>query len=229
MCYTIEKNLTREQLELRFGAAFKPNRPYSPGKRVSGFSLPEVPVIKSVAPENINTLLWGLIPYWVENELMAADFRTKTLNAKAETLLEKPSFRHTLKNQRCLVLTNGFYEWQHQGKLKIPYYISLKEDIAMPMAGLYDSWTNKNTGEVIESFTIVTTQANALMEKIHNTKKRMPVIFTKETEKNWIDPDLSTDRALSLLMPLNDDLLRAERVDDAGWNRPDKGQQKSLF
>lgn len=229
MCYTIEKNLTREQLELRFGAAFKPNRPYSAGKRVSGFSLPKVPVIKLESPESIDAISWGLIPFWVKNAQQAADICTKTLNAKAETLLEKPSFRHTLKSQRCLLLTNGFYEWQHLGKIKIPYFISLKDDIAMPMAGLYDSWTNHNTGEVVESFTIVTTAANALMEKIHNTKKRMPVIFTHETERCWIDPDLSTERALSLLVPLKDDLMFAERVDDSGSDLSGKVMQKNLF
>lgn len=213
MCYTIEKNLTREELEKRFGKNFKPNRPFSPGKRVSGFSFPDVPVVKLEEPEQIDVLHWGLIPFWSKNEENAKQIRQKTLNAKAETLHDKPSFRHTIKNKRCLVLTNGFYEWQHIGKLKIPYYIKLKDDVGTPMAGLYDSWTNKNTGEVLDTFTIITTKANSMMEEIHNTKKRMPVILTQDVVNIWVNPRATENDLKEVLNGCSNDVLEAVKLD----------------
>jgi putative SOS response-associated peptidase YedK len=229
MCYTIEKNLTREELEKRFGKNFKPNRPYSPGKRVSGFEFPEVPVIKLEDPDTIDLLNWGLIPFWTKNTESANAIKTKTLNARAETLIEKPSFRHTIKSKRCLVLTNGFYEWQHDGKTKTLFFIYLKNDIAMPMAGLYDEWTNSETGEIFCTFTIITTKANALMEKIHNTKKRMPVILSREKEFYWTDPHTNAEKALDLLVPCEDKLLEAVQIEEGNTNKPKTSSQKTLF
>jgi putative SOS response-associated peptidase YedK len=214
MCYTIEKNLTREQLEKRFGAGFKPDRPFSPGKRVSAFSFPEVPVICTKQPNEIDVYTWGLIPFWTKSSKDASEIRMKTFNAKAETVKEKASFRHTIKNQRCLVLTSGFYEWQHVGKEKIPYFISLKEDIAMPMAGLFDSWTDEKTGEILNTFSIITTKANRLMEEIHNTKKRMPVILLGESEQLWIDTKISDENALKLLSPFDENLMQAIKLQE---------------
>jgi len=228
MCYTIEKNLTREQLEKRFGASFKPNRPFAPGKRVSAFSLPEVPVISLNEPNKIDVYTWGLIPFWTKTVKDAAEIRLKTFNAKAETLKEKPSFRHTIKNQRCLVLTNGFYEWQHVGKEKIPYFIQLKDDIAMPMAGLSDTWTNQITGEILNTFTIITTAANPLMEKIHNTKKRMPAIITGENEHIWLDSSLDESNVLKLLNPFDEKLMLASKLKDE-TKISNSAQQQRLF
>jgi putative SOS response-associated peptidase YedK len=229
MCYTIEKNLTRELLEKRFGAGFKPNRPFSPGKRVSAFSLPDVPIISSKLATEIDVYTWGLIPFWIKTNNDAHEIRMKTFNAKAETIKEKPSFRHTIKNQRCLVLTNGFYEWQHVGKEKIPYFIQLKDDIAMPMAGLSDSWTNIETGEILNTFTIITTRANMLMEEIHNTKKRMPVILTSANEKKWLDDSLSEKDVLELLNPIHEQFMMATKLIDADSKQQKLPKQQSLF
>lgn len=227
MCYTIEKNLTREELEKRFGKNFKPNRPYSPGKRVSGFEFPDVPVIKLGEPNSIDVLTWGLIPFWTKNTESALKIKSKTLNAKAETLIEKPSFRHTIKSKRCLVLTNGFYEWQHIGKKKIPYFIHLKNDVALPLAGLYDEWTNSETGEILSTFTIITTKANALMEKIHNTKKRMPVILNRDNEFYWIDPKTNVENAQEFLVPCDSRILEAVPIE--ADHLTNTNSQKTLF
>jgi putative SOS response-associated peptidase YedK len=229
MCYTIEKNLTREELEKRFGASFKPNRPFSPGKRVSAFTLPEVPVITAGNPTVIDSFTWGLIPFWAKSGNDAAEIRIKTFNARAETLKDKPAFRHTLKNQRCLVLTNGFYEWQHVEKSKVPYFIRLKNDIAMPMAGLYDNWENKETGEILSTFTIITSSANKLMEEIHNTKKRMPVILKGENEAIWLDKTLSEEHLLKLLQPIKDELMLAEKLSPENPDKSPNAIQQTLF
>ena len=111
-----------------------------------------------------------------------------TLNARIETIEEKPAFKDVV-SQRCLVIANGFYEWQwldSKGKNKIKYEIGLENDELFAFAGLYSNWINKETGEVKNTFTIVTTEANQLMSKIHNIKKRMPIILKREDEEKWL-------------------------------------------
>jgi putative SOS response-associated peptidase YedK len=213
MCYTIEINLTREQLEKRFRANLDNHLPYRKQQRASAFTLPECPVICAENPSVIRLFTWGLIPVWSRDEHYAREIRMKTFNAKAETITEKASYRHLIKANRCLVPVNGFYEWQARGKEKQPYYIRVKESEIVALAGLYDSWTNRVTGEIINTFTIITTHANPLMEKIHNTKKRMPVILNENDESTWIDPSLPLDKTLLLLQPFNEKDMLAEEVE----------------
>lgn len=212
MCYTIEINLTREQIEKRFGSKFKNAQEFTPGKKVSAFGLPSVPVICSDQPENIELMTWGLIPYWIKDEESAKSIRMKTFNARSETLDEKPSYRNPLKTKRCMVLVNGFYEWQHTGKEKIPYFIRLKEDIPFALAGLYDNWLNKNTGELINTFTIITTPANPMMEIIHNTKKRMPAILSPSVEKEWLNLEYGDSKLSEFLRPYDENQMMAEKI-----------------
>lgn len=147
---------------------------------LNGFAFPLAPLIIN---EAVELCQWGLLPFWAKDTALAKN----TLNARIETLKEKPSFRGSINN-RCLVLANKFYEWQwldEKGKVKQKYEIGAKGQI-MSFAGLYSDWTDKTTGEVIRTYTIVTTEANELMAEIHNTKKRMPVILTPETENEWM-------------------------------------------
>jgi putative SOS response-associated peptidase YedK len=230
LCYTIEINLTREQLVKRFGANIDPETPYRKGQRINAFSLPDCPVICAEEPGLIQLRKWGLIPVWAKDGGYAREIRMKTFNAKAETISTKPSYRHLIKEKKCLVLTNGFYEWQARGKGKQPYFINVRDVEAFAMAGLYDSWTNRDTGEVINTFTIITTAANPLMEKIHNVKKRMPVILYERDEDAWIDPQLPLDKTLSFLKPFDEKLMVAEEVDKLLFSRfKDDSVQQSLF
>jgi putative SOS response-associated peptidase YedK len=230
LCYTIEINLTREQLVKRFKAAIDPETPFRKGQRIHAFSLPDCPVICSEAPDIIQLRKWGLIPFWAKDEEYAKAIRMNTFNAKAETIDSKPSFRHLLKEKKCIVLTNGFYEWQARGKEKQPYFITLKDAEGIALAGLYDSWVNKVTGEVLDTFTIITTEANPLMAKIHNTKKRMPVILNEKDEKIWIDPQLTIEKTLSFLKPFDENLMAAIEVEKTLFTRKKTdNQQISLF
>jgi putative SOS response-associated peptidase YedK len=211
MCYTIKIDLTREQLEFRFGAKIDSPDSYKPGSRISAFSLPQLPVICNDDPLSIHLFTWGLIPFWVKNSDSAKDIRMKTFNAKSESLAEKPSFRNSLNMKRCLVLANGFYEWHTDGNRKIPYFIGLKDQVAFALAGLYDQWTNPETSEKINTFTVITTRANPMLEEIHNLKKRMPVILTPGTEQNWLN--LGTDPVKeNLFEPYPQELMFAERL-----------------
>lgn len=213
MCYTIKIDLTREELEKRFGAAFREQKPFHSGSRIQAFSLPVLPVICSENPLDIRLLYWGLIPFWVKDARAAAEIRTKTFNAKAETLHEKPSFRNSLHRKRCLVPVNGFYEWQSKDKRKIPFYISLVHQPVMSLAGLYDHWKNPETGEVLDSFTIITTRANQMMEEIHNLKKRMPVILSPEAEQSWLLPDTDPVKE-GIFEPFPQEMMQAENLND---------------
>ena len=135
-----------------------------------------------------------------------------TLNAKAETIFEKPAFRSSIKENRCLVLVDGFYEWKHVGKYKYPHFIRLKNKEPFALGGIYNDWVSNETGEIIKTFSIITTEANSLMAEIHNSKKRMPLILSRGEEKKWIEPDLSETNIKSLLKPFNVDEMEAYTI-----------------
>jgi putative SOS response-associated peptidase YedK len=212
MCFTVNINLTRNALENRFGAKFRSPSSFHPGYYFNAFDLPDLPVIQSEDPASINLVKWGLIPFWVRDAKAASEIRLKTFNARAETIREKPSFRGSVKSKRCLVLCRGFYEWQHRGNEKIPHYIYLEGESPMAMAGLYDDWTDRESGEVLQTCSIITTAANPMMEKIHNSKKRMPVILPDEAEKFWIDPDLPAEEAMKYMKPVSESEMRFHTI-----------------
>jgi putative SOS response-associated peptidase YedK len=150
-----------------------------------------------VQREGVNTLekmRWGLIPAWAKDPAIGS----RMINARAETVGEKPSFKRPLKDRRCLVVANGFYEWQKTGQAKIPMFIRLKSGQPFGFAGLYDVWTSPE-GEAVASCTIITTSANDLMQPIHD---RMPVILPKPHESAWLNPALQRPAdVLPLLVP----------------------------
>jgi putative SOS response-associated peptidase YedK len=211
MCYTVKIDLTREVLERQFGAKLENEEMYTPGDRINAFSLPRLPVICNNNASEINVFTWGLIPFWVKDAEKAKEIRMKTFNARCESLAEKPSFRNAFSQKRCLVLVNGFYEWQTNEKRKIPFFIGLADNSAFALAGLYDNWKNPLTGESVNTFTIVTTRANPMLEVIHNTKKRMPVILAKEDQKVWLD--INTDPVVyGLFEPFPQEMMYSEQI-----------------
>ncbi|HJP18319.1 MAG TPA: SOS response-associated peptidase [Nitrospinota bacterium] len=123
---------------------------------------------------------WGLIPSWAKDRAIG----NKMINARGETLSEKPSFKNALKKNRCLIIADGFYEWKKEGKQKIPFYIRLKTKKPFGFAGLFDKWISPD-GKEIKSCAIVTTQSNKLLKPVHH---RMPVIIPKDKEGLWLDP-----------------------------------------
>lgn len=158
---------------------------YEPSQLLNGFSHPLVPVIMDEKPTVITTANWGLIPEWSKNR----SIQKQTLNAKIETVKEKPSFSNSY-NQRCLVLVRGFYEWKwldSRGNLKQKHYLTVKNQDVFSLGGIYNYWTDETTGEELCTFSIITTQANELMTEIHNIKHRMPVVLYKSKEKEWLE------------------------------------------
>ena len=135
-------------------------------------------VITNLEPEKLNYFRWGLIPFWAKDIKIG----NKLINTKAETIDQKPSFKNSFKRKRCLIPADGFYEW-NKAKEKIPYRIILKNNELFSMAGIWDKWKDQD-GEEINSFSIITTSPNELVNKIHN---RMPVILHQEDEKTWLE------------------------------------------
>lgn len=207
MCYFVEINLTRRELEKHFGVNMPEDPRYTPGYFHSAFTKPFLPVITCDSPDEIRIFRWGLIPFWVKNNVTAEKILKGTFNARAETIWEKPSFRSSAGYKRCLVPAHGFFEWHSGDKGKIPYYIKRKDDKPFAFAGLYDIWTDSLTGEILQTFSIITTPANKMMERIHNLKKRMPAILTPELQYKWIDTDKDKSELAGLLQPFPDDLL----------------------
>ncbi|UJH92137.1 SOS response-associated peptidase [Antarcticibacterium sp. 1MA-6-2] len=171
MCYRTKLNAKIKDLEKTFDAKFIEPEAHTPREEINAFDFCRTPVITNENPEEINLYHWGLIPQWAKDE----NIKKMTLNGKIETVTEKPAFRNSVKN-RCLILADGYYEWQWldaKGKNKQKYLIYPKDQKIFAFAGIYSSWIHPENGDLINSYTILTTEANETMAKIHNTKKRM--------------------------------------------------------
>ena len=212
MCYHTSLARTADYLEKRFQAKFEQRNLFEPIYHQSGFSAPLHPVIADESMEFIRFFQWGLVPFWTRDESAAERIRTQTLNARAETIHQKPSFRASIMTKRCLVLVDGFYEWREEGNQKYPYFISLVSNDAFALAGIWDRWLNNRTGEVKYTFSIITTRANPLLERIHNTRKRMPVILRQADERGWLEKDLDETVIDSLLEPYDASRMQAHTV-----------------
>jgi putative SOS response-associated peptidase YedK len=223
MCFTVNVNLIREELENRYGATLIDPDKYRPSYYYHAFGLPEIPAICSPEPQKIKLLRWGLIPSWTRSIEDANVIRYKTFNARAESIDKKPSFSSSARSKRCIIPVNGFFEWQHSRKNKIPWYIFHHENDILSIAGLFDEWIESNTGEKFCTFSIVTTDANDLMAEIHNSGRRMPVILDKKSEAVWKEQSSSINDVLRLLGPCPSEILKAHPVsplvNDRGANR----------
>ena len=170
-----------------------------------------VAAVSDVNTRDVVMLRWGLVPFWAKDPAIG----NQLINARAETVAEKSSFKASFKNKRCLILANGFYEWKKEpgSKRSIPYYFSLKSGDAFAFAGLWDDW--EATALVSEpglpgvtSCTIITTEANALVRPVHS---RMPVVLTKDVMWNWLKSGSEAEK-LAMLQPLDPDLMIAWQV-----------------
>ncbi len=155
---------------------------------------------------SIQYIKWGLIPFWSKDEKIGS----KLINARIETLQEKPSFRYSLKSKRCIIFADGFYEWdKNSSNKKLPYFISLKSQEPFAFAGLWDSWKNSDD-IVIQSGTIITTKANELMNGIHS---RMPVILQNDMILEWLSNEKFDMKLIEKLMePYSSDKMEMHRV-----------------
>ncbi|KKO52162.1 SOS response-associated peptidase [Paenibacillus sp. DMB20] len=161
-------------------------------------------VIHDGARRRIGQLRWGLVPSWARDASGAA----KMMNARSETLEEKPAYKTPFLRKRCLIPADGFYEWKRADKVKIPYRIGRKDGKVFSMAGLYDIWTAPD-GSRLSTCTVITTRPNRLMEEIHD---RMPVILSPENEEAWLSRSTGRETLRQLLLPYPEDGMKAVRV-----------------
>ena len=185
MCFHIKIENSIKNIEKRFNAKYVDKEEFNSQKKINGFSLPKIPVITNEKPNQIQLLYWGLIPHWIKNYNEAKQIRSKTLNARSETITEKPSYKKLINKNHCLVIADGFYEWRLENNNKNRYLIQKDDKKLIAFAGIWDSWQNKENGEIIKSFSIITQKANEFMSYIHNVKKRQPVILNKSDENKW--------------------------------------------
>lgn len=204
MCGRFTQTASPEVIALQFEVAdlplFTPRYNIAPSQAVAAIRIePEK------TERQLVLLRWGLIPSWAKDPKIGH----QCINAKAETVAEKPSFRAAFKTRRCLVIATGFYEWQVEGKRKQPMWIGLKSHSPFAFAGLWEHWQPPD-GEVIESCTILTTEPNELLRPIHN---RMPVILASTAYDQWLDPTVQHGESLkALLRPYPSEELTAYPV-----------------
>lgn len=218
MCGRTTLTVPRSVLESRFDATvaseWRPRYNIAPGQGH--------PAITDAESETIQSLHWGLIPFWADEKAIG----NRLINARAETVHEKNAFRHAFKDQRCLVVADGFYEWKEMPGGKQPYRIVREDEEPFAMAGLWDQWDG--TREAIQSLTIITTDANDVVDPIHD---RMPVMFEPDVEREWLSVD--PPDAKSMLEPIDADAIRAypvsKRVNNPQHDSPDVIEEVTGF
>lgn len=211
MCYSLTL-LEPDTLQIRYAARFPSHWEFSPSYYVNAFSLPSYPVLSNRDSQQFNMMYWGLIPFWTKTKDDAEKIRTRTMNARAETIFEKPSFRDAIRKRRCLIPADGFFEWRSFLGKNYPYYIHLKQHKIFSIAGIWDKWNQPETNNEIYTFSVVTCPANPLMEKIHNKKKRMPVILSEDHEMRWLESDISNSTIKDFLKPYPAENMQAYTI-----------------
>jgi putative SOS response-associated peptidase YedK len=203
MCGRYTITITEDELIARYMIEEPTNRYHTPRFNVSPSQY--VPVIlNEEGILKLDSFKWGLIPFWATDTKIGY----KMINARADTVAEKPSFRNAFKQRRCLIPADGFYEWKVIGKEKQPYRILLKDQLIFSMAGLWESWTSPE-GEEVKSCTIITTDPNELMLDIHD---RMPMILSVADERKWLDKDKTVEELKAMLQPFPFESMKAYPV-----------------
>jgi len=183
----------------KMASNFQPDWNISPGQYIAA-------VVQRDGENILESFFWGLIPSWAKDSSIG----NKMFNARSETIAQKPSFRNAFQKRRCLILADGFYEWQKLEKIKKPFRFSLKSEKPFGLAGLYETWMSPEKKQ-INTCTIITTDSNELIQPIHN---RMPVIVRKELESFWIDPDNNNkEELLAILEPYPPEEMTMSPVD----------------
>jgi putative SOS response-associated peptidase YedK len=204
MCGRSSLTKTEKELEQRFNATFYSEdlERYNPIPNFNVAPTHYMPVITNEDPSHISIHKWGLIPYWAKDSKIGV----MMINARIETILEKPTYKSTLKSKRCLVPMDGFYEWKKNGKEKQPYRIQTKSQEIYSCAGLWETWKDENdSGNVIYSFTIITIPSNEFMSQIHD---RMPAILTQDQEQLWLTENFLPEDLPNFLIPYPSDDMK---------------------
>jgi len=191
MCGRFTLQIPAEMLFEVFGITEPPSFPIEPRYNIAPTQ--QIPVVRQYADyqSRLDSMRWGLIPTWTKETPTGPPL----INARSETIAEKPSFRQAIKYRRCLIPASGFYEWRREGEKKTPLYIRLNDGAPMVFAGIWESWKGPD-GKTTDSCSILTTATNDLMEPIHD---RMPVILRSSNWEQWLDRDMRDPEKLKPL------------------------------
>ena len=202
MCGRYAITTAPEAMRRLFGYPEMPNFP----PRYNVAPTQPIPIVRMVEGKREFALVrWGLLPSWVKDPKIF----TLLINARGETVNDKPAFRNAMKRRRCLIPADGFYEWKRDGAVKRPYFIRLKGGEPFAFAGLWETWTGPN-GEEMDTAAIVTTDANSVLAPIHN---RMPVILTPDAYEMWLDSaNVEAKTAAALIAPAQNELFEAFEI-----------------
>ncbi|MBU3698747.1 MAG: SOS response-associated peptidase [Candidatus Kapabacteria bacterium] len=206
MCYTVSIFSQTHVIETDLGQVFEDATEFVPYVHVSGFVHPELPI--GVAEDGIRMMRWGLVPRWTRSRQQADEMRGRTLNARSESAYEKPSYRDAVRKRRGLLPVNGFIEWRHEGKLKIPHMVRMRSSEIFTLGCIWEEWVDPESGQCEETFSILTTEANILMSHVHNSAMRMPVVIPHRDRSAWLLAD-DREQVQPMLRPLEDGLLEA--------------------
>ncbi len=186
-------------------------------KFANGFEHPQMPIITNMQPDVIQDFTWGYLPGNIKGKDQIESFykRYNTLNSRGENISDSNLFGEAFEKRRCIVLCSGFYEWQHvaiPGKaktLKNKYYVTLSDDEMFVLGGIWNSFKEPSSGEIISTYSILTTDANPMMAEIHNTKKRMPFILEAEKVKEWLNPEQEYEKLIKMVKPFDQKYMKA--------------------
>ncbi|HKZ37421.1 MAG TPA: SOS response-associated peptidase [Chryseolinea sp.] len=208
MCGRSSLTKTQKELEERFQANFYSEdlERYNPLPNFNVAPTQLHPVITLQEPTVIHLYRWGLIPFWAKDMKIGA----KMINARIETITEKPAFKQAFEKRRCIVPFDGYYEWMKTPEGKIPYRIHVTNTEIFTVAGLYETWRNPE-GKFIHSFAIITKEADPRIAHLHD---RMPMILLSEQEKLWLDASVPSKDVLQNLQPVPGDWITWYRVSD---------------
>ena len=186
---------------------------FAPSYNVAPQSLqPVVRLDSETGQRELTVMRWGLVPFWAKDSKVGYS----TINAKSETVTTSPAFRDAMKRRRCLVPAEWFYEWQKiDAKTKQPYAIGLRDGSLFAFAGLWETWKDKTKDQVLETYTVLTTDPNELMEPIHD---RMPVILAPKDYQRWLEPGEPMQPPIDLLRPYPAEEMKAWKVGSAVGN-----------
>jgi putative SOS response-associated peptidase YedK len=227
MCYTIQQleerilkqGQRKQSTPSEIDEALRIFREQIKGKplfAISGFDHPEIPILLSQGGLYWEPMHWGLVPLWCKDWNAAQELSNMTLNARAETLFEKPAFKHAAAVKRGLLPITGFYEYKHIKGKKFPHFIDWKDEEVRWIACVCDEWRDHERGETLLTFAIVTTRGNELMAQIHNNPEldepRMPVVLEGNELMTWMSSETSIEQLKELLNPSDESEMRAHPV-----------------
>ncbi|SRR6056297_795655 len=213
MCGRYVLKATLEELQKTYGAVPDGTFTVEPSYNVApSHHMPVILETKNSDKRIIRPHRWGLVPFWADSLKTGYSM----INARGESLAKKKSFQKPFKSQRCIVPASGFYEWKKTSSGKFPHFIQRKESDLMHFAGLWEHWEDPENGETVNSYTIITTDANALIEELHD---RMPAMLMPEEFDTWLDPSFHDTNALQdLIHPWPDDDIKFYRVNQEVGN-----------